>query len=96
MTPEGKVKAHLKKRIKSLGGEVRFAKWIGRNSCPDCRVLLPCNPQNAWVETKAGKDGSLSPAQIREIDRMRRLGETVLVLTTIEEIDRAYPEIPAD
>lgn len=88
-TPEGKVKAYLKKRIKTLGGEVRFAKWLGRNSCPDCRVMLP--PQPCWVETKAGKDGSLSPGQEREIERMRRLGERVLVLTTIEEIDREFP-----
>jgi hypothetical protein len=89
MTPEGKVKAYLVERIKALGGEVRFAAWIGRKGCPDCRVMLPW--RNCWVETKAGKDGALAPHQAREIKRMRDLGETVYVLTTTEEIDRVFP-----
>lgn len=88
-TPEGMVKAHLVKRIRSLGGEVRFAKWVGRRSCPDCRVMLPAAP--CWVETKAGKDGRLSTGQEREIKRMRDLGETVYVLITTEEIDSVFP-----
>lgn len=91
MTPESKVKAHLVKRIKELGGEVRFAKWIGRNGCPDTRVMLP--RRSCWVETKDGKNGELSSVQQREINRMRRLGEVVLVLTTIEEIDNAFPAV---
>jgi hypothetical protein len=41
MTPEGKVKAYLRDRIRALGGEVRFAKWIARRNCPDCRVMFP-------------------------------------------------------
>lgn len=103
-TPEGKVKAHLIARVKALGGTVRFVKFIGRRGCPDTRVMfgsfIVCNPErmpslrnrhNCWVETKAGKDGRLSIGQQREINRMRDMGETVYVLTTIEEIDNQFP-----
>jgi hypothetical protein len=41
MTPEGKIEAHLKKRVKALGGEVRKMRWIGRVGAPDRVVLLP-------------------------------------------------------
>lgn len=106
-TPEGKIKAHLKARIEALGGEVRFLKFIGRRNCPDCRVMFPqgeartgrlavgtqksfCVVRNCWVETKApGKRPR--PGQEREIKRMRDMGEIVLVLPTIEDIDREFP-----
>jgi hypothetical protein len=38
---ESKVEAHLTKRVKALGGEVRKVKWIGRAGAPDRLVLLP-------------------------------------------------------
>lgn len=37
---ESKVEAHLTKRVKALGGEVRKMKWIGRHGAPDRLVLL--------------------------------------------------------
>lgn len=40
-TPEGDIKNYLVERIRALGGDVRFAKWIGRKDCPDCRVMFP-------------------------------------------------------
>lgn len=86
-TPEGKVKAYLAKRIRALGGDVRFARWIGRNDCPDCRVMLPT--RCCWVETKAGEKPRAT--QEREFAEMRRLGETVLILASIEEVDLAFP-----
>lgn len=94
MTPEGEVKAYLKERIKLLGGEVRFVKWIGRNHAPDCRVTFSAYSRfygcNCWVETKApGKRPR--PGQEREIKRLRDMGETVLVLPTKEDIDREFP-----
>ncbi len=92
MTPEGEVKAYLRERIKALGGEVRFVKWLGRNHAPDCRVMFkkPRKFLNCWVETKApGKRPR--PGQEREIQRMRDMGETVLVLPTKEDIDREFP-----
>jgi len=94
-TPEGKVKDYLKQRVQALGGELVFVKYVGRRNCPDIRVRFaygsPFYSRNCWVETKAGKDGVLSSGQQREIDRMRMLGEVVLVLTTVEAIDREFP-----
>ncbi len=90
MTPEGRVKAHLRKRINALGGHIRFVKWIGRRDAPDCFVMLPL--RRCWVETKAkAANGQLSVGQAREINLMRSMGEEVLVLNTIEAIDEAFP-----
>lgn len=88
-TPESRVKQHLRKRIRKLGGQLRFVRWIGRRNAPDTRVMLPA--RRCWVETKAGKDGRLSTGQVIEIELMRSLGEEVLVLTTTEEIDNEFP-----
>lgn len=90
MTPEGKVKDHLRKRIRALGGEVRFIKYIGRSNCPDTLVLLP--HRQPLVETKAELvNGKLSGGQEREIRLLRSYGVEVLVLTTIEAIDNEFP-----
>ena len=87
-TPEGKVKDYLVARIRALGGDVRFAAWIGRKDCPDCRIMLPS--RLCWVETKA-KNEKPRPSQEREHARMRTLGEIVLVITTKEDVDREFP-----
>lgn len=103
MTPEGKVKAYLRKRIKALGGEVRFVKWIGRRDCLDTRIFFLNGGIiagldyddfliNCWVETKAkAAGGKLSKGQEREIEWLRDMGEKVLVLTSIEAIDKEFP-----
>lgn len=89
-TPEGRVKAHLRKRIRALGGKVRFLKYIGRSNCPDALVML--RGRHPLVETKAeAAGGQLSTGQAREIELLRSYGMEVLVLTTIEAIDKAFP-----
>lgn len=97
--PEARVEAHLIGRIKGLGGEIRKASWIGRRGAPDRFVmLLPayCMRQywwqgrNPWVELKAYGQ-PLADHQLREIERMRRFGETVLVLDSREAVDHAFP-----
>ena len=52
---------------------------------------------NCWVEPKApvkgtGRTTKPRPGQAREIQRMRDMGENVLVLATIEAIDFEFPE----
>lgn len=90
MTPEGRVKQHLRRRIHALGGKVRFLKYIGRSNCPDALVLLP--NRHPMVETKADEaDGRLSSGQEREIALLRSYGMEVLVLTTTQAIDDAFP-----
>lgn len=96
ITPEGRVKAYLKKRVEALGGETRSVKWIGRRFAPDLRLMFgPLSflyGRNCYVETKArGSGGRLSSGQEREIERMRHMGETVHVLLSTEDIDRRFP-----
>lgn len=84
------MKEHLRGRIRALGGKVRFLKYIGRRNCPDTQVLLP--GRHPLVETKAeAAGGKLSSGQEREIALLRSYGMEVLVLTTIEAIDQAFP-----
>lgn len=81
---EQNVEDRLCDGVKALGGEVRKAKWIGRNHAPDRRVMHP--KRCVWVECKAPKKGP-RPGQLREHNRMRALGEDVIVLATYEEVD---------
>jgi hypothetical protein len=91
MTPEGSVKAHLVKRVRQAGGDVRFIKWIGRNKAPDALCMFTDRPA-VWVETKADENtfpkNGHERAQQREHVRMRKMRQTVLVLGTVEAIDR--------
>lgn len=96
MTPEGKVEAHLKRRVKELGGEVRKLGWIGRANAPDRLVMLPFCParwasqpnasRHPLVELKA-PGVKPSAAQLREHDRLRKAGFSVLVLDSVEAVD---------
>lgn len=81
---EADVENYLCSQVTKAGGEVRKAEWIGRKHCPDRRVMHP--KLQCWVECKR-PGGKLRPGQVREVDRMRRLGETVFVVTTFDEVD---------
>lgn len=91
MTPEGKVKKHLKTRVRQAGGEVRFVKWLGRSKAPDTICMFPDRPA-VWVETKADEATFPKDAhergQAREHVRMRAMRQEVVVLGSIEAIDR--------
>lgn len=89
MTPEGKIKDYLCERIRKLGGEVRFLKWIGRNGAPDTLILLQGIPAT-FVETKA-PGAKPRPSQVREFEKLRHYGFRVLVLSTLDEIDYEFP-----
>lgn len=81
---ERDIEDYLVTRVKARGGEVRKVKWIGRNGAPDRRVMLP--GRCVWVEVKApGKDAE--PHQRREHDRMRRMGEDVVVVNSLKGVD---------
>lgn len=82
---ESLIEAYLVKKVKELGGEVRKVKWIGRNGAPDRVVLLPEAP-TVWVELKAtGK--TPDKHQEREHVRMRKMGQHVYVLDSVEQVD---------
>jgi hypothetical protein len=82
---ERDVEAYLVKRVAELGGEIRKTSWVGRNGAPDRRVMLPGRVP-FWVELKAS-GVTPEPHQIREHNRMRRLGELVEVIDSIEGVD---------
>lgn len=84
---ESEVESHLVKRVKQLGGEVRKVQWIGRRGAPDRVVMLPSG--SVWVELKAPGEKA-KPHQQREHDRMRAMGQIVLVLDTIDAVEEWF------
>lgn len=83
---ERDIEAHLVRRVKELGGEIRKVAWPGRRGAPDRLVMLP-GRRAVWVELKApGKEPTSQ--QIREHNRMRRLGELVEVIDSLEGVER--------
>lgn len=98
---ESDVEKYFVKVVKSLGGETRKVKWIGRAHAPDRVVMFdPLSyqsikripPATIWAELKRPK-GKARIGQLREHVRMRRLGQTVVVLDTIGAIDKWASEL---
>lgn len=90
---ESVIEKHLVKRVKELGGEVRKVQWIGRRGAPDRLVMLPHDPTyniphgaSVWVELKA-PGVSPEPYQLREHERMRKMGLCVEVIDSIEGVE---------
>lgn len=81
---EKQIEAHLKKCAEAAGGEVRKVRWIGRRGAPDRIVMFPA--ASAWVELKAPGKKAM-PHQVREHDRMRRVGQTVEIVDSIESAE---------
>ena len=92
---ESTIEKALKDRAKALGGECRKVAWVGRSGAPDRLVMLPFKPfhdmvRAQWVELKApGKKPESH--QLREHERMRAMGQRVLVIDSLELIDRYFP-----
>lgn len=81
---ENKVETYLRDRIKLLGGDTR--KWVspGRDGVPDQVVLVYYGVFFCEVKTP---DGKLSPTQIREHARLRKLGALVCTVWGAEGVD---------
>jgi len=103
---ESTVEEYLVAKVKALGGEIRKVHWGGRSKAPDRVVMLPShdgegrmtfNEGTTWVEVKNPQTIKHFPsnaherAQDREHERMRKVGQRVLVLGTFEQIDEAFP-----
>lgn len=95
---ESEIEKYLVAKVKALGGEVRKVQWIGRRGAPDRLVMLQPTiprvvdglvretPACTWVELKApGKKPE--PHQVREHNRMRRMGQRVVVIDSFEGVD---------
>jgi hypothetical protein len=99
MVRERDIEKHLVERVKALGGEVRKVQWVGRNGAPDRLVMLPIHMLTGsvmaknrgysltiWVELKApGKKPTVR--QVREHERMREMGQRVVVVDSIDGVD---------
>lgn len=92
---ENTIEQYLVEQVKAKGGEVRKVKWIGRNGAPDRLVMLPKTGRTIlgfptgctiWVELKAPGE-KCRPHQIREHERMRRMGQRVEVVDSFEGVD---------
>lgn len=86
---ERDIEKHLVKRVKELGGEVRKVKWIGRRGAPDRVVMLSPYRRwggTIWVELKA-PGVKPEPYQLREHERMRAMGQQVVVIDSIEGVE---------
>ena len=96
---ESKIEEYLVKKVEALGGEVRKVQWVGRANAPDRVVMLPAGKLNwlgvscIWVELKNPGTIKTFPAnaheraQHREHERMRKLGQRVEVIGTLEQVD---------
>lgn len=87
---ESVIETYAIKRFTAIGREIRKVKWIGRNGAPDRRVM-----GFAWIEFKAtGKKPE--PHQEREIARMRKHGERVEVVDSLERVEELIDEIAGE
>lgn len=98
---ERDIKKHLVQRVKALGGEARKVRWEGRRGAPDWIVMLPgfkrfnveWPGRTIWAELK--RPGALATfpanelerAQAREHTRMRKMGQRVVVIDSIEGVE---------
>ena len=71
MTPEGKVVAYIRRRVRELGGACRKCALEGRAGAPDLLVML--RGSHFWIECKAPGERP-RPSQVREHKVMRETG----------------------
>lgn len=90
---ERDIEEYLVARVKAMGGEVRKVRWVNRRGAPDRLVMLPpvvngrvFLPSGVWVELKA--PGKVPEGyQLREHARMRKLGQVVEVIDSLEGVE---------
>ena len=88
---ESKIEQALVQRIKRLGGEIRKTQWLCRRGAPDRTVMLP-GGRLVFVELKAtGKKPEAHQAIKHE--KLRRVGQEVLVIDSLESIEKHFPLI---
>lgn len=86
---ESVIEARLVERIHDLGGMAPKFKSPQRRGAPD-RLVLMAGGKVTFVELKAPGEEP-EPHQLREHDRLRALGFTVLVVDSIDEIEKRWP-----
>ena len=88
---ETTVEQYLRGKVEQRGGRcVKFDPSHNRG-WPDRIVILPGTL--AWVETKRPRGGVVSDAQRVAHEDLRRLGQTVVIISSREEVDRFLAEL---
>lgn len=94
---ERDIEKHLVEHVETMGGEIRKVRWVGRRGAPDRLVMLPDRymgnlgartflpAATIWVELKAPGEKP-EPHQAREHHRMRRMGQRVEVIDSIDAV----------
>ena len=96
MTPEGRIRSHLRKTAIKAGLEHRKLRWIGRRGAPDELLFAPDGPPLVCtlVEVKRpDEEVDWGSPQGREINRLRDAGWLVVVINTIEGADRVVNDL---
>lgn len=87
---ERDIEDYLVKRVKAMGGEVRKVQWIGRIGAPDRLIMMRSLALGigftVWVELKA-PGAKPRPSQLREHERMRAMGQRVVVIDSLEGVE---------
>lgn len=83
---ESKVEAHFAKEVERIGGLCRKMKWIGRAHAPDRFAAFPWT--TPWFVELKRPGKCARPGQEREHQRMRAHGVKVIVISSLEEVDR--------
>lgn len=98
MIRESEIESYLVERVKAKGGEVRKLRWIGRNGAPDRLVMMKgIHNHSVWIELKAEGLAAMFPhtpherQQHREHERMRAVGQRVVVIDSFAGIDALLP-----
>ena len=95
---ESEIESYLVDRVKAKGGEVRKVKWVGRNGAPDRLIMMKgIHNHSVWVELKAEGLAAMFPhtpherQQHREHERMRAVGQRVVVIDSFAGVDALLP-----
>ncbi len=83
------IEQYLKKRIHILGGLCVKMVAPGWNGWPDRIVILEKGHVD-WVELKQRK-GLVAAHQVAVHRLLRKMGQNVLIIRSIEEVDFHYP-----
>lgn len=86
-TPEGRVKAAVKKYLTEIGAYfyMPVSNGMGRVGAPDFMVCL--NGYFVGIETKApGKRGNTTPNQDRELAAIAAAGGVAVVVDDVEQL----------
>lgn len=103
-TPEGRIVAYAKKRLKEKGCLVRKIAYEMRRGCPDMLVLVPAkpiplswgrlgDPRVLFIEFKKDENTEPEPHQLAEHRRMRAAGADVRVIGSTEQVDALLNEL---